>query len=126
MDVVIIQIMFIVYFEAKDIDDKNDVMEFTYSTKFWWDKTLADLELQENWWRKFWWFVMLIIVHYKNLQHLADKLWQIADCPPKFCAVQYYMPTTLAFQQPPGVSITFTEYTRCSTNKEICSIHVRM
>ena len=71
--------MFIVYFEAQDIDDKNnDVMEFTVQHKIWWDKTLADLELQENWWRKFWWFVMLIIVHYKNLQHLADKT--LADC----------------------------------------------
>ena len=70
----IIQIMFIVYFAAQHIDDKNnDVMEFTVQ-----HKTLADLELQESWWRKFWWFIMLIIVHYRNLQHLADKT--LADC----------------------------------------------
>ena len=35
-----------------------------YSIKLWWDKTLADLELQENWQRKFWQLITLIIVHY--------------------------------------------------------------
>ena len=41
-------------------------------------KTLANLELQENWWRKFWRLITLITVHYLNLQHLADKT--LADC----------------------------------------------
>ena len=47
---------------------------------------MANLELQENWWRKFWWLITLIIVYYLNLQHLVDKT--LADCmpnPPKFC-----------------------------------------
>ena len=53
-------------------------------------KTLVDSELQENWWRKFWWLVTLIIVHYYNIWQI--KLWRIANCPPnlpKFCAVRY-------------------------------------
>ena len=29
-------------------------------------KTLEDSELQENWWRKFWWLITLIIVHHLN------------------------------------------------------------
>ena len=42
------------------------------------DKTSADSELQENWWRKFWQLITLMIVHYQNLQHLTDKT--LADC----------------------------------------------
>ena len=75
----IIQIMFIVFLQPKILTIKTMMSwNLPYSTKLWWDKTLADLELQENWWIKFWWFVMLITVHYKNLQHLADKT--LADC----------------------------------------------
>ena len=31
-----------------------------YSIKLWWDKSLMDLELQENQWRKFWWLITLM------------------------------------------------------------------
>ena len=41
-------------------------------------QTLADLKLQENRWRKFWWLITLTIWTDKNLQHLADKT--LADC----------------------------------------------
>ena len=53
-------------------------MQAPYSTKLWWDNTLANLELQEYWWRKFWQLITLIIVNYLSLQHLADKT--LADC----------------------------------------------
>ena len=29
-------------------------LELPYSTKLWWEKTLVELELQENWQRKLW------------------------------------------------------------------------
>ena len=31
-----------------------------YSIKLWREEILADLELQENWWRKFWQLITLI------------------------------------------------------------------
>ena len=40
-------------------------------------KTCVDLKLQENWWRKFWQLITLILAH-KNLQYLANKT--SADC----------------------------------------------
>ena len=49
-----------------------------YSAKLWQDKTLADLELQENWWTKFWQLMTLIMISFQTLQYLADKT--LADC----------------------------------------------
>ena len=72
------------------INNSLQILEVLYSTKLWLDKTLVDSELQENWWRKFWWLITLIIVHYYNRTYniWQIKLWQIANClpnPSKFC-----------------------------------------
>ena len=56
----------------------NYKLAIPYSTRLWQEKTLVDLELQENWWRKFWWLITLIAVYYLSSQHLADKT--LADC----------------------------------------------
>ena len=45
--------------------------DIPYSTKLWWEKTLADLELQENWQRKFCQLITLTVVQYLNSQELT-------------------------------------------------------
>ena len=57
------------------IKDQDTLMQQSNTIQH---KALADLELQENWWRKFWQLITLIIVHYLSSQQLANKT--LADC----------------------------------------------
>ena len=66
-----------------------------YSTKLWQEKTLVELELQENWWRKLWWLAEAKPIQYLSSQDLTMfwliKLWQIGNespNPPKFSPVK--------------------------------------
>ena len=62
-----------------------------YSTKLWREKTLAELQLQENWQRKLWQLAEAKPIQYWSSQDLTAfwqiKLWRIGNKlpnPPKF------------------------------------------
>ena len=49
-------------------------------------KTFAELELQENWWRKLWWLAEAKSIQYLSSRDLTTfwqiKLWRIGNGPP--------------------------------------------
>ena len=61
-------------------------VEIPYSTKLWWEKTLVELELQENWQRKLWRLAEAKPIQYLSSRDLTTfwwiKLWCIGNEPP--------------------------------------------